>query len=670
MEPNPVTSQFNSNLQSLLAETTNVPEEQRIALIFQLLNQEIATQVQARIGALQQDNQQLQAELRSLQRNEQWQRSTANLQAIQRVTHVGYWEFDVLTRKINWSEELFRVFGRSPDQAEPTFAEHLEQIHPDDRNMWATTVETALQQGTPYAIEFRVLRADGAVRTIEARAEVDVNNLNQVVRLFGTCQDITERKQLEEALRSQIQKEQTLSRIVLAIAFEQVELSQQVRSLNQQLEQQVASRAAELRLAFYFEAILKRITDEVRDSLNETQILQTAVQELVLALNLSHCTIALSQRSSGSATSCYHYPAITPDHPAILAQDQEFPELTQQLRQGEYAHYCSLPNASEAGSEDLSSITCLAYPMWDDQGELGSLWLYKPSDQAFNYLELRLVQQVANQCAIALRQSHLYQAVQSHAKELESLNQMKDEFLSTVSHELRAPMANIKMATQLLELVLTSQNSLDARSSRYFQILKDECDRETNLINDLLDLSRLESGKVELNLITLNLNEWIPILIQPFQERTRKQQQQLSYHLAANLPLFTTDASYLERILTELLHNACKYTPAEQKIIVTITTQLSAQTYPLLVINVTNTGIEIPVHEQQRVFDKFYRIPRHDPWKHGGTGLGLALVKRLSTYLGGVIQLESSSGQTQFILSLPLQPLPKVSNSNTLQVET
>ncbi|MGI0488199.1 ATP-binding protein [Pantanalinema rosaneae CENA516] len=534
MEPNSVTSNFNSKLYALLAETTNVPEEQRVALILQLLNQEIEAQVQGRTLALQ---------------------------------------------------------------------------------------------------------------------------------------DVTERQQLEAILRSQIQKEQTLSRIILAIAFEQAELAQQVRCLNQKLEQQVASRAAELRLAFYFEATLKRITDEVRDSLNESQILQTAVQELALALNLSRCTIALYQRSAGSSTSDYHYPATTPDHPALWLQDQEFPELTQQLLQGEYAHYCTLPNLLGAEAEHLHSMTCLAYPLWDDQGALGNLWLYKPSDQAFNYLELQLVQQVANQCAIALRQSHLYQAVQAHAKELESLNQMKDEFLSTVSHELRAPMANIKMATQMLELVLTSQNSLDDRSSRYFQILKDECDRETNLINDLLDLSRLESGNVELKLTTLNLNEWIPTLIKSFQERSQKQQQQLSYHLATNLPQITTDVTYLERILTELLHNACKYTPAQQKIMMTITTQLPEQACPILVVNVTNTGVEISAPEQQRVFDKFYRIPSNDPWKHGGTGLGLALVKRLSTCLGGSIQLESHSGQTQFILSLPLESLPRSAKPGHLQVD-
>ncbi|MBL1177512.1 MAG: PAS domain-containing protein [Pantanalinema sp. GBBB05] len=546
VEPNPLTTKSDPNVGQIKRETTNS---------FNLIDPHLYTLLAAAIGEqhipqlLQQLNQALEAQL---------QYNAANLKAAQRVTHVGYWEFDALTKQISWSEELFRIFGLTPEQPEPSMAEHLQQIHPDDRDIWSSTVQAAIQHGTPYAIEFRILRSDGAVRTIEAKAEVDLNAANQVVRLFGTCQDITERKQLEEALRTQLQKEQTLSRIILALAFEQAELSQQVRRLNQQLEEQVEARAAELRLAFYFEATLKRITDEVRDSLDEAQILQTAVEELALALNLSQCTIALTQRGANTTMIRYQYPDTTPTAPEMMAQDSEFPEFTQPLLRGEYAHYCRLPPLAGDGTTAIDLSSCLAYPIWDDQGTLGTLWLYKPPEQSFNYLELRLVQQVANQCAIALRQSHLYQAAQFHAQELESLNQMKDEFLSTVSHELRAPMANIKMATQMLEMVLTAQNRLDPRSSRYFKILKDECDRETHLINDLLDLSRLESGQVELNLTALDLNEWIPLLVKPFQERARNQDQQLSYHLAPDLPYLTTDASYLERIVTELLHNACK----------------------------------------------------------------------------------------------------------------
>lgn len=151
----------------------------------------------------------------------------------------------------------------------------------------------------------------------------------------------------------------------------------------------------------------------------------------------------------------------------------------------------------------------LATPIFDDQGVLGDLWLINQSDDTFNELEIRLVQQVASQCAIAIRQARLYGAATAQVEELERLNRLKDDFLNTVSHELRTLMASIKMATSMLEIVLKQAGVLDAqpnRAAQYLQILRHECQREIGLINDLLDLSRLDAGTERLNLTALNLS--------------------------------------------------------------------------------------------------------------------------------------------------------------------
>lgn len=247
-------------------------------------------------------------------------------------------------------------------------------------------------------------------------------------------------------------------------------------------------------------------------------------------------------------------------------------------------------------------------------------------------------------------------------------NQRKDDFLSTVSHELRAPMANIRMATQMLAISLPDLNTSDTLAGRYFQILKDECDREINLINDLLDLSRVESGRIELALTQLNLHHWLPHALDAFTERTRHQQQGLHLRVASDLPDFQTDITYFQRILTELLHNACKYTPAHEQIILEAQpvnccclekhsdqdiSDLYSELY--LQISITNTGVEIAADHADRIFDKFYRIPENDVWHQGGTGLGLPLVKKLTEYLGGCIWLESGTNQTTFVLMFPVQ---------------
>ncbi|MBE9178576.1 PAS domain-containing protein [Oculatella sp. LEGE 06141] len=437
----------------------------------------------------------------------------------------------------------------------------------------------------------------------------------------------------------------------LAIAIQQSELYQQIQAFNTNLEQQIEARTAELQHALHREAALKGITNAVRYSLDEAQILQTVVQELGRALSVLRCTAALYNADYTLATISDDYTLLFPSVRGRTVVMSDYAEEFQQLLSGQPFQVCLL-----SPQLDLARSTILACPIVSDQDVLGDLCLVKPAEQIFDPSEVGLIEQVANQCAIALRQSRLYQEIQSHARELESLSILKDEFLSTVSHELRSPMANIKMAAQMLEIVLRSQNHQDFQVNRYFQILREECDRETNLINDLLDLSRLESGQIELEPTSLDLKDWLPAIAEPFEERARNQQQLLLYRLPDNLPLLRVDEPYLQRILTELLHNACKYTPTHEQIIVAV--ELHENNQPdaslLLTISVTNTGVEIPEQERERVFDKFYRIPNNDPWKHGGTGLGLALVKKLVKCLGASIQLDSSVEQTTFTLKFSL----------------
>jgi PAS domain S-box-containing protein len=132
---------------------------------------------------------------------EKLKKSEANLIQAQRVAHVGDWEFDVLTGKITWSEEKFRIFGLDSALGEPSFAELLEIIHPDDRELFQESVNRAIAQGVSYEIDFRIRQPNGEVRYIESRGEAVFNDSGQVIQLFGTVLDITERKQREEALQ-------------------------------------------------------------------------------------------------------------------------------------------------------------------------------------------------------------------------------------------------------------------------------------------------------------------------------------------------------------------------------------------------------------------------------------------------------------------------------------
>lgn len=126
--------------------------------------------------------------------------SEAALLEAQRVAHIGSWSFDIASQKITWSRELFLMFGLDPQQPEPDYETYLQLIHVDDRKILQKAIERAIVEHQPYRIDYRAIQPDGSLHYHEGLAEVEVNPQGQVVRLFGTNLDITERKQLENTL--------------------------------------------------------------------------------------------------------------------------------------------------------------------------------------------------------------------------------------------------------------------------------------------------------------------------------------------------------------------------------------------------------------------------------------------------------------------------------------
>ena len=453
--------------------------------------------------------------------------------------------------------------------------------------------------------------------------------------------------------------------------------SKDLAQTNQRLEQEIVEKtqveqslrlaAQQYKQALEFESLLKRITDEVRDSLDEKQILQTAVRALGEGLDVRSCNAALYDLSSKTAIVHYEYTtSFAPVQGRVMSMDNA-PWLYDQLLTGQYFQFCSLfPNPARG------RVSMLVCPIIDDNGVLGDLWLVNNADYGFKELELRLMQQVTNQCAIALRQARLYQESQAQVKELKRLNQLKDDFLSTVSHELRTPVANVKLATRMLSVTLARRaeafedteifaqpeelSALDKQVREkelyYLKMLQDECQREINLVNDLLDLQRLEEECAVLAVEKIELSEWLNKTVKPFENRAKNRQQSLILETEKPLDTISTEPVGLGRIVTELLNNACKYTPPGESILVHVETEDG-----MAVFTVTNSGVEIPTRELPYIFDKFYRVPSADPWKQGGTGLGLALIKGLVHQLGGTINVESENNQTQFTVAIPLQPV-------------
>jgi len=433
----------------------------------------------------------------------------------------------------------------------------------------------------------------------------------------------------------------------LGLAVQQSQLYEQVQRLNANLETQVRQKTAALEQAHQFERLLREITHKLRDHLDEQEILRTVVRELALALNLLCCDTGIYDPTQTFSTVIQEYSRLETsrlDCTYSLIEDQG---IHFWLKRGIPAQFCMI--SPRSCTHDGRYLATLACPIRDHEMILGDIWLFREQEATFSEAEVRLVEQVAAQCGIALRQSRLFQAAQHQVQALERLNQLKDDFLSTVSHELRTPMSNITMAIELIQNRLQSLSIQDPPLKRYFQILKTEAKREIQLINDLLEMTRLDAKETPVCIRFVDCT-WLNGIITPYREHAHQAGSHFELDIDPSLVGFCTDPNHLGRILQELLSNACKYTPAGER----IRFQCQCQEQRLL-ISVFNSGVTIPDEEKEKIFERFYRSPNRDPWKYGGTGLGLSLVKKLVELLGGEILLHTGPNWVEFILLLPLR---------------
>ncbi|HYW22377.1 MAG TPA: ATP-binding protein [Nodularia sp. (in: cyanobacteria)] len=292
-----------------------------------------------------------------------------------------------------------------------------------------------------------------------------------------------------------------------------------------------------------------------------------------------------------------------------------------------------------------------ATPLRDNSGVItGAVLVFRDDTQRKLTEERNFANESARQLGIQL-------------VEMQRLNHLKENFLATTSHEMRTPLSNMKMAICMLEHILDKQgvlHSLPADISwsinRYLNILRDQCEQELDLVDDLLYMRIIDADFYPLELTSIEIQNWLPHITAAFQERAENSQQRLRVRVSPDLPPVLSDMSILTKIISELLNNAYKYTPPQEKI--TVNAQLVRNTdaeISLFEITVTNSGVKIAVEEQSRIFQVFYRIPQSDRWQHGGTGLGLAVVKKLVEYLKGTITVTSTEDWTRFTLQLPLK---------------
>jgi signal transduction histidine kinase len=226
-------------------------------------------------------------------------------------------------------------------------------------------------------------------------------------------------------------------------------------------------------------------------------------------------------------------------------------------------------------------------------------------------------------------------------------NRLKSDFLATMSHELRTPLNSILGFSE----VLLSSDQLTEKQLRWVRNIQTSGDRLLNLINDILDLAKIEAGKMLVHLEEFSIHDVCEGLLNMFRPLAEKKNIDLRGQIDPNIPLLRQDVVKLQQILSNLLSNAIKFTPEGGRVL------LKVEGSSLDVIfTVTDTGVGIAAEEQDLVFEKFRQSGNPLTREHAGTGLGLSIVRELSKLLGGEVTLHSELGRgSTFTVRLPLQ---------------
>jgi len=245
-------------------------------------------------------------------------------------------------------------------------------------------------------------------------------------------------------------------------------------------------------------------------------------------------------------------------------------------------------------------------------------------------------------------------------------NKIKGEFLANVSHELRTPLNSIIGFAEVLDEALqnASSDGADEKRRRYAHNIITSSRQLLELINDLLDLAKIEAGRMEINVAPMSVKDACEGLVTLIRPQAEKRNIKLEVNIQRNLPLVQTDAGKVHQILFNFLSNAVKFTPDGGT--VTIAASLTDAVFgslrtgeKRLRISVRDTGPGIPFDQQERIFEKFTQLDTSHTRSHGGTGLGLTISRDLARMLHGEIELESEEGKgATFSLLLPLELKP------------
>jgi len=297
----------------------------------------------------------------------------------------------------------------------------------------------------------------------------------------------------------------------------------------------------------------------------------------------------------------------------------------------------------------LGYRSVLAVPLLREERIMGALTVWRKEAGSFSTEVVNLFQTFATQSALAIQNARLFREIEEKGRQIEAANRHKSEFLANVSHELRTPLNAIIGFSEVLTEKMFGE--LNEKQAEYTEDILSSGRHLLSLINDILDLSKIEAGRMELELTKFDLSLALENALILVRERTTRHGIKLERVIDERLGEFVGDERKVKQILLNLLSNAVKFTPEGGKIRVEAGLGDGS-----VIVSVADTGIGIAREDQETIFEEFRQAGTSYAQKREGTGLGLTLTRKFVEMHGGRIWVESEVGKgSTFTFTLPLK---------------
>jgi PAS domain S-box-containing protein len=604
----------------------------------------------------------------------------------QRVAQVGNWELDIASGRVVWSEQMYRITGLAQGAFAGTVGAFIALVHPEEVADLERAAQDALRGAAPFSLQHRFVRPDGTQRTVQALAEVSRDSEGRAVRVFGTVQDITQRKRaeaehlvVEQALK---ESEERLRQIaehcneVFFLVSSDLGQTIYVSPAYQTLWQASCQSLYDFPLSFtniihpedrpgMLQALGRLAQGERLDQIYRI----VRPDESVRWIHARTYPVCLP------GGEVYRYVGLAGDVTEQKLVEEQIRKMQQAVEQSpisimitdcagniEYVN----PRFSQATGYSFqealgrnprflqsgSTPVELYQGLWDSiraGGEWRGDMLNRKKDGSC-YWEAATISPIKNPAGeithylgvkedvTARKQT---EAELQRAKEMaEEASRLKSQFLANMSHEIRTPMNGVIGMTELL-----MDTELDREQAEYVQAVSSSAGSLMRVINDILDFSKIGAQKLYLEHLDFELRESLDSILHPLALRAAEKGLELAFWVPGEVPDdLVGDSGRLRQVIVNLVSNAVKFT-AKGEVVLSVTAEREGAFATCLHFTLTDTGIGISAEKRKKIFDPFSQADASTTRNFGGTGLGLSICAGLVEMMGGEIWVESVLGR-------------------------